>query len=61
MAKAKAVAESTYSVVELTAAAHVLNATPDLVKTALKLDGKEVYTLKEAQEVVNKFGSKKVK
>jgi hypothetical protein len=61
MAKAKAEAESTYSVVELTAAAHVLNATPDLVKTALKLDGKEVYTLKEAQDVVTRFGSKLVK
>ena len=61
MARAKEVAESKYTVVELTAAAHVLKATPDLVKTALKLDGKEAYTLKEAQDVVNRFGSKKVK
>lgn len=59
-AKAK-VAESKYSVEELTAAAGVLKATPDVVKTALKLDGKDAYTVKEAEKVVAAFGGKKVK
>ena len=59
-AKAK-VPESKYSVEELTAAAGVLKSTPDVVKTALKLDGKDAYTLKEAEQVVAKFGGKKVK
>lgn len=59
-AKAK-VAEIKYSVEELTAAAGVLKTTPDVVKTALKLDGKDAYTLAEATKVVAEFGGKKIK
>ena len=53
--------ESKYSVAELTAASGVFKATPDVVKTALKLDGKDAYTLKEAERVVTAFGGKKIK
>ena len=58
--KAKAV-ESKYTVEELVVAAGVLKATPDVVRTALKLDGKDAYTVKEAEKVVAAFGGKKVK
>ena len=55
-------AESKYSVAELTAAAAgVFKTTPDVVKTALKLDGKDAYTLKEAEKVVAAFGGKTIK
>ena len=51
-----------YSVAELTvAAAGVFKTTPDVVKTALKLDGKDAYTLAEAEKVVAAFGGKKIK
>lgn len=60
-AKAK-VAESKYSIEELVAAAGIVfKTTPDVVKTALKLDGKDAYTVKEAEKVVAAFGGKKVK
>ena len=59
--KKKAVEEVKYSVAELTAAAGVFKTTPDVVKTALKMDGKDSYTLKEAEKVVAAFGGKKIK
>lgn len=61
MAKKEIVVESQYDIEELVIAAKVLNATPDLVRTALELGGKELYTLKEAEEIVAKFGSKEIK
>ena len=61
MAKEKNVVESQYDIEELVIAAKVLNATPDLVRTALMLHGKELYTLKEAEEIVAKFCSKEIK
>ena len=61
MTKKEVVAESRYSVDELVAAAKVLKSTPDLVRTALKLDGRELYTRKEAEKIVATFGSRKIK
>lgn len=61
MAKEKVVAESQYNIEELVASAKVLKATPDLVRAALRLGGKELYTLKEAEKIVTEFGSKKIK
>lgn len=61
MAKKEVVAESQYNIDELVAAANVLKATPDLVRTALKLSGKEIYTLKEAEKIVSEFGRKNIK
>lgn len=61
MAKKENVVESQYNIEELVIAAKVLGATPDLVRTALKLHGKELYTLKEAEKIVSEFGSRKIK
>lgn len=52
---------SEYTITELSTAAHLLESTRDIVKTALSLDGKEHYGLEEAKEIVTKFSSKKVK
>lgn len=60
MAKKEVAVESQYNMEELVAAAKVLNATPDLVRTALRLSGKELYTLKEAEKIVAEFGGKKI-
>lgn len=59
--KDEIVVESQYDIEELVIAAKVLNATPDLVRTALKLGGKELYTLKEVEKIVAEFGSKEIK
>ena len=54
-------AVSLYSIAELVAASKLFGATPDLVKTALMMDGKETYSQKEAEKVIAKFGSKIIK
>lgn len=61
MAKKEVVAESQYTIDELVDAAMMFKATPDLVRTALKLGGKELYTRNEAEKIVAEFGSKKIK
>ena len=61
MAKEKNVVESQYDIEELVIAATMFNATPDLVRTALKLGGKKLYTRVEAEEIVAKFCSKEIK
>lgn len=62
MAKNETVAvESQYDIEELVAAAKVFKATPDLVRTALKLGGKTLYTQAEAEKIVSEFRSKKIK
>lgn len=59
--KETAVAASLYSVDELVAAFKLFGATPDIVRTALVLDGKETYSREEAEAVVAKFGGKIIK
>lgn len=58
----KTVAESTYTIQEFAAAPNVLGAkNTDIVTAALKLAGKETYTVSEAKEIVKKFKEKEVK
>lgn len=53
-------AESVYSVDELTRAAETLGATPDIVKTALRMEGVTETTVSEAKRIVAKFKKKEV-
>lgn len=53
---------STYNIEELARAAEIqFKTTQDVAKAALKLDGKERYTLTEAKAIVNRFKKKEVK
>ena len=59
--KETVVAESQYEIDELVAAAKVFKATPDLVRAALKLGGKTMYTQAEAEKIVTEFACRKIK
>lgn len=54
-------AESVYSVDELTKAAGTLGAMPDIVKTALRMEGVTETTVSEAKRIVAKFKKKEVR
>lgn len=57
----KKAAEPTYTVSEFTAAPSELgNYSPDIVRAALTLDGKESYTIEEAKAIVKRFSDKEV-
>ena len=58
----KVVTEPTYTVEEFTTTPNVLGcASSDIVRAALSLDGKGLYTVTEAKNIVNKFKNKEVK
>ena len=58
----KVVNEPTYTVAEFTATPKVLECdSADIVKAALSQDGKELYTITEAKNIVKKFKNKEVK
>ena len=59
-AKSAPVSESVYSVDELTRAAETLCATPDIVKTALRMKGVTETTVSEAKRIVAKFKKREV-
>ncbi len=53
--------ESIYGVEQLIASAAALNAPREIVAVALRRGGKTHYTLKEAQDLVDKLKNKEVK
>lgn len=52
--------ESVYSIEELAQGHKVLDASFEIVETALKLAGKKEATLKEAKKIVNEFKNREV-
>lgn len=58
----KKVVVPTYTVEEFAKAPNELgNYNADIVRAALKIDGKESYTIDEAKSIVKKFAEKEVK
>lgn len=53
--------ECIYTIDEIAAVSSMFEATPDVVKTALKLDGKEQYTTNDAKKIIKEFKNKEVK
>lgn len=53
--------ESVYTLAQLVQGHRSLNAPRELVSVALRLAGKESFTLSQAREIVNKFKDKEVK
>lgn len=53
--------QSTYTARELAAAHKVFDTSYALVKTALKIAGKERATIAEAKDIIEKFKNKEVK
>ena len=56
----KKAAESVYTAQELAAGHKAFGAPKELVTVALRLDGREVFTLPEAKRIVETFNKKEV-
>lgn len=52
--------ESTYTPEELAKAAELLDSNYDIVATALRIDGKDRYTLSDAKKIVQKFSNTRI-
>lgn len=53
--------ESKYSIDDFAAAFKTLDATPDIIRAALRMAGKTSFTKEEAQTIIKKYQSKEVK
>lgn len=60
-AKVKTSSVSRYTVDELSKAENEFNANNFIIRTALSMSDKDLFTLEEAKEIVSKFKNKEVK
>ena len=57
----EAPSESRYSIDDFAAAFKTLDATPDIIRAALRMAGKTTFTKEEAQTIIKRYQSKEVK
>lgn len=52
---------SKYSIEDFATAFKTMDATPDIIRAALRMEGKEAYTKEEAQTIIKKYKNQEVK